>query len=355
MASEEGGLPGLIPLSQNSEKYNTIVQQKTMDGMMAPSMLSSLCDMMRPPDEESDSDEDKPVSSIAQLTPGCIGPAKKNNSSGQNNTAKKDTKDIWDAEEVQEGAEFESIYDPRPQPEYDIVYKQAVTSEDMFLQMGNKTPSTASCEEMVVKVKLPGTKLADVTLDVKTKFLDCRTPNYFLGLHLPHPVDSKSGKAQWDGKSETLNYVPEMIHFRTFVVLLMAIVGVTLASECCDDYYDALNNYKSAQFCSDFCCGSHLTGLFCCSNILLQTDDLYRSDFCYLWWTNNIWAPIVTAVVGLAIVIACCVCCYRCCCRTNTVFVQGGGPYMGGGGTTIVQQTTNSMNSMHSGYDQPRY
>ncbi|XP_052230728.1 uncharacterized protein LOC127844495 [Dreissena polymorpha] len=146
-----------------------------------------------------------------------------------------------------------------------------------------------------------------------------------------------------------------MIHFRTFVVLLMAIVGVTLASECCDDYYDALRNYKTAQFCSDYCCGNTLTGLYCCSSPLLQADDLYRSDYCVLWWTNNIWAPIVTAVVGLAIVIACCVCCYRCCCRTNTVFVQGGGPYMGGGGTTIVQQTTNSMNSMHSGYDQPRY
>ena len=27
-----------------------------------------------------------------------------------------------------------------------------------------------------VKVKLPATKLEDVTLDVKSKFLDCRTP-----------------------------------------------------------------------------------------------------------------------------------------------------------------------------------
>ncbi|KAL3878654.1 hypothetical protein ACJMK2_030985 [Sinanodonta woodiana] len=87
---------------------------------------------------------------------------------------------------------------------YDIVYKQAVTTEDIYLQMGNKTPTTASCEEMVVKIKLPDTKLADVELDVKNKFLDCRTPKYKLGLHLPHPVDHKSGKAEWDGKKETL-------------------------------------------------------------------------------------------------------------------------------------------------------
>ena len=30
---------------------------------------------------------------------------------------KKNSKDIWDTEEVAEGAEFESTYDPRPQPE----------------------------------------------------------------------------------------------------------------------------------------------------------------------------------------------------------------------------------------------
>ena len=79
---------------------------------------------------------------------------------------------------------------------YDIVYKQAVTSEDMYLGMGNRTPATSSCEDMIVlcflcqlryvfgqlrifffqvKISLPGTKMADVVLDVKEKFLDCRS------------------------------------------------------------------------------------------------------------------------------------------------------------------------------------
>lgn len=176
-----------------------------MDGAMAPGMLSSLCDMLKPPEEDSDSDDDKPVSSIAQLTPGNIGPTGRSKKDKDEKKVEKNTKDIWDTEEIQEGAEFESVYDPRPQPEYDIVYKQAVTSEDMFLQMGNKTPATSSCEDMVVNIKLPDTKMPDVTLDVKPKFLDCRTPKYFLGLHLPHPVDHKNGKAQWDGKTETLS------------------------------------------------------------------------------------------------------------------------------------------------------
>jgi hypothetical protein len=30
-----------------------------MEGAMAPGMLSTLCDMLKPPEEDSDSDEDK--------------------------------------------------------------------------------------------------------------------------------------------------------------------------------------------------------------------------------------------------------------------------------------------------------
>ena len=42
--------------------------------------------------------------------------------------------------------------------------------------MGNKTPATSSCEDMIVKIKLPGIeKLADIDLNLFEKFLDCRT------------------------------------------------------------------------------------------------------------------------------------------------------------------------------------
>jgi hypothetical protein len=89
---------------------------------------------------------------------------------------KKVTKDIWDENEVEEGAEFDTRDDPRSQPDYEIVFKQKVTTEEMFLQMGNKTPATSSCEDMVVKIKLPGVqKLSDIDLNLYEKFLDCRT------------------------------------------------------------------------------------------------------------------------------------------------------------------------------------
>ena len=43
----------------------------------------------------------------------------------------KNSKDIWVEEEVPEGAEFDSVYDPRPQPEYVILilfYKILLTA-----------------------------------------------------------------------------------------------------------------------------------------------------------------------------------------------------------------------------------
>ena len=33
---------------------------------------------------------------------------------------------------------------------YEIIYSQAITSEDMYLQNTNKSPATASCENMIV-------------------------------------------------------------------------------------------------------------------------------------------------------------------------------------------------------------
>ncbi|KAI1902708.1 hypothetical protein AGOR_G00018800 [Albula goreensis] len=70
--------------------------------------------------------------------------------------------------------------------------------------MSRKDPSSMCCESMVVKIKLPGTNISEVVLDVKEKFLDLRTPKYKLGLHLPHPVHCLEGKAQFFAEKEEL-------------------------------------------------------------------------------------------------------------------------------------------------------
>jgi len=46
----------------------------------------------------------------------------------------------------------------------------------MFLGMSGKNPSSACCEDMIIKIRLPNTIMRDVELDVKETFLMCRTP-----------------------------------------------------------------------------------------------------------------------------------------------------------------------------------
>lgn len=56
------------------------------------------------------------------------------------------------------------------------MFKQAVSAEDVFLGLGRKNPTSACCQELVVKVKLPNENFKDVELDVTETFLECRTP-----------------------------------------------------------------------------------------------------------------------------------------------------------------------------------
>nr|KAI8756698.1 protein PIH1D3-like [Biomphalaria glabrata] len=177
---------------------------------ITPPMIENIVHLFKDPDENSESDDDTTASNFVKFGPGHIGPPKMSH----HNTAaipSVKTKDIWSDGEVVEGSEYDLLTDPRPQPEYDVLFSQVVSSEDIFLQMGNKNPSTASCENMTIKIKLPNNKMSDVELDVKPKFLDCRTPNYKLALHLQQNVDHKNGKAQWDAKTETLIVTLRMI------------------------------------------------------------------------------------------------------------------------------------------------
>ncbi|XP_067947829.1 dynein axonemal assembly factor 6-like [Watersipora subatra] len=172
-----------------------------------PSAINALADLVAPK-VDSDSEEDMPSNYYAKLTPGNIGPAKVTEESTQKATKlaerQSDSKEIWDADEVNDGSQYDDVYDTRQRPDYDIIYKQAVSSEDMYLGMGNKTPATASCEDMVINVKLPGTEFKSMNVDLTDKHLSIRSPKYRLGLHLPHPCDSKLGKAQWLSETHIL-------------------------------------------------------------------------------------------------------------------------------------------------------
>ncbi|XP_040911557.1 protein PIH1D3 [Toxotes jaculatrix] len=155
-------------------------------------------------DDDDDDEESKNVTAFAQLGPGHIGPPPKKDKEVLTAFEKKNSKDIWSEEEVAEGSQYDDLADTRPQPEYEVILKQSVGTEDLFLGLSGKDPSSMCCEAMLVKIKLPDTKATDVVLDVKEKFLDLRTPKYKLGLHLPHPIHRQEGKAQFFSERDEL-------------------------------------------------------------------------------------------------------------------------------------------------------
>ncbi|XP_019968303.1 dynein axonemal assembly factor 6 [Paralichthys olivaceus] len=155
-------------------------------------------------EEEEEEEESKKVTALARLGPGHIGHPSKKDTEVTTASVKRNSKDIWSEEEVADGSQFDDLTDLRPQPEYEIILKQSVGTEDLFLGLSRKDPSSMCCEAMLVKIKLPDTKAADVVLDVKEKFLDLRTPKHKLGLHLPDAVHSQEGRAQFFSEREEL-------------------------------------------------------------------------------------------------------------------------------------------------------
>ena len=113
----------------------------------------------------------------------------------------------------------EELLDSRKQPNYTIVYKQAVTTEDMYLQMGLKTPATSSCEDIIVDIQLPDETVGidRMDLQVEPNTVELQTPVYRLNLSLPHKVDPKKSRAAFDPVKKTLKLTLRMNRELDFV------------------------------------------------------------------------------------------------------------------------------------------
>ena len=71
--------------------------------------------------------------------------------------------DIWDVEEVPEKIDVAFEKDSRKRPWYDILYKQSVSAMDAFGSgLTGNTPSSISCNQIVVKIKFPGHTMKDL-------------------------------------------------------------------------------------------------------------------------------------------------------------------------------------------------
>lgn len=52
--------------------------------------------------------------------------------------------------------------DDRPQPKFDVLMKQHLGTEDVFLGLSDRDASSTHCDSILIKVWLPKTKLSQV-------------------------------------------------------------------------------------------------------------------------------------------------------------------------------------------------
>ncbi|KAF4759088.1 hypothetical protein FOZ63_011375, partial [Perkinsus olseni] len=101
--------------------------------------------------------------------------------------------------------------DPRPAPEYEILYRQELSANDMFLNLHDTDPSSDRCTDITVKIYLPNTQLKDISLDVLRERILLQAPKYRLSLPLPYAVDEEKGNAKWDKLRGCLSVTLPMI------------------------------------------------------------------------------------------------------------------------------------------------
>lgn len=70
--------------------------------------------------------------------------------------------------------------------------------------LGDKSPATADCTHLVVKVHFPGSTMKEIDLDVTKQRIRVSSRTHKLFTYLPMPVDEANGSAQFDSKKEVL-------------------------------------------------------------------------------------------------------------------------------------------------------
>ena len=114
------------------------------------------------------------------------------------------TKSIWNIDEIPTEDAVVNYRDDRPCPRYEFSYKQVVGTQDTFLGLGDKTPSSADCSHLIIKVHFPGCKMRDVDLDVTKERIKVESKALRLFTYLPVAVDKDNGNAKFDTSKEVL-------------------------------------------------------------------------------------------------------------------------------------------------------
>merc|ERR1719456_1595413 len=113
---------------------------------------------------------------------------------------KKAQDEVWNDDDLKasSGMTVKDQGDDRLQPKYDVLLRQDLGSEDMYLNLGDRDPGSDHCSSIVVKIFLPDTELKQISLEVLHDRVLVQAPKYRLNLALPHRVKKDDGDAKWD-------------------------------------------------------------------------------------------------------------------------------------------------------------
>lgn len=167
--------------------------------------LSTLLTESRRAQETSNTPHNQPPSAVAPTT---VKLGKQQNATILGNAQLNKTlneKDIWGPDEILTEEALVDWKDERPVPRYEFNYKQSVGTEDTFLGMSDKTPLTADCTHLVVKIHFPKATMKELDLNVTKNRIKAASRHHHLYTYLPVNVDAENGKAKFDTVKEVLS------------------------------------------------------------------------------------------------------------------------------------------------------
>mmetsp|Transcript_31238 Transcript_31238/g.57123 ORF Transcript_31238/g.57123 Transcript_31238/m.57123 type:complete len:216 (+) Transcript_31238:70-717(+) len=172
------------------------------DGLLGASQMEGLMGLLgcsRQSEEESSNAPSLQVNP-ASLTGKDRSQAPPNMKVAVKKQTKKDEKAIWEPEEFKaaSGVVLKDEGDDRVAPKYEILHRQQVGASDTYLNIMEMDPSSDHCQELLVKIWLPNTKLQDITVDVLEDRVMLQAPHHRLNAALPYKVKKDSGTAKWD-------------------------------------------------------------------------------------------------------------------------------------------------------------
>uniref|UniRef100_A0A8B7U022 Protein PIH1D3 n=1 Tax=Castor canadensis TaxID=51338 RepID=A0A8B7U022_CASCN len=136
--------------SENKKAENMESENKGFEMITSVSALQALSCLLCPKEEDDfDSEQLYCSSTTGAMGPGNIGPTKIEEFKAITQCSSETSEDIWSPEEVPDGAEHDDMWDVREIPEYEIIFKQHVGTEDVYLGLTRKDTSTACCQELV--------------------------------------------------------------------------------------------------------------------------------------------------------------------------------------------------------------